>query len=171
MLKRGLTDLTTTTDRERGLDEAQEGGLYRKRGLMGQSSLDKSKLAGATAEQLKGIIDDDDLSSEDMMAVKEALVAKREGKDAASLASVTTPTAAAVGNMTGISGDAAALETESIGAKTGAMIAAANKMGPGAAAGAQGGKEDKGKIIGMFSTPGVRNNDHVVHRMMDQRFS
>ena len=80
---------------EKAYDSAKDSGLYDK-DLMGNSEIDKDKLGGASVAELQAIVADDDLSSEDMQAVKDTLAQKQM----VAMSPVTPPTGGAVDNMT-----------------------------------------------------------------------
>jgi len=80
---------------EAAYDSAKDSGLYDK-DLLGNSEIDKSKLNDASVAELNAIVADDDLSAEDMQAVKDTLAQKQM----VAMSPVTPPTAQAVDNMT-----------------------------------------------------------------------
>lgn len=59
-------------DQRNALEEAKESGLYTERGIR-KSLIDESQLAGASDVQLQAILNDDDLSSENMEKVQAEL--------------------------------------------------------------------------------------------------
>ena len=67
-------------DQRNALEEAKESGLYTERGIR-KSLIDESQLTGASDAQLQAIIDDNDLSGENMEKVQ-AELASRTSTDA-----------------------------------------------------------------------------------------
>ena len=91
---------TLESNTEAGFKSAKASGLYTERGLR-KSKIDRSKLGDATIDELQAIIQDDDLSADDMKAVQDALNQKKTAK--AQVASLDPiPTGDAVENMTSI---------------------------------------------------------------------
>ena len=177
MIKNAITDATTTTDLEAGMDQAKESGLYDEN-FFGESTIDKEKLKDASISQLKAIIKDDDLTNEDMQLVKDTLEEKRNAKaemvqklesgtldqtslNEAGIESEGNKTALAVENMGRLSGEA----TDMANAQPQPVIVNNNSTSAPAS-----GKSDD-KLIGVMGSPGIRNNDSTIHRAMDRRFT
>ena len=176
MIKNAITDATTTTDLEAGMDQAKESGLYDEK-LFGESTIDKEKLKDASISQLKAIIKDDDLTSEDMQLVKDTLEEKRNAKAemVQKLESGTLDQASL--NEAGINaeGNKTALAVENMGRLSGEATDMANAqpqpvvVNNSTSAPASGKSDDK--LIGVMGSPGIRNNDSTIHRAMDRRFT
>ena len=177
MIKNAITDATTTTDLEAGMDQAKESGLYDEK-LFGESTIDKEKLKDASISQLKAIIKDDDLTGEDMQLVKDTLEEKRNAKaemvqklesgtldqasmNEAGINAEGNKTALAVENMGRLSGEAADMAS----AQPQPVVVNNNSTSAPAS-----GKSDD-KLIGVVGSPGIRNNDSTIHRAMDRRFT
>tara|TARA_B100001173_G_scaffold310289_1_gene324472 strand:- start:1975 stop:5301 length:3327 start_codon:yes stop_codon:yes gene_type:complete len=177
MIKNAITDATTTTDLEAGMDQAKESGLYDEK-LFGESTIDKEKLKDASISQLKAIIKDDDLTGEDMQLVKDTLEEKRNAKaemvqklesgtldqasmNEAGINAEGNKTALAVENMGRLSGEAADMAS----AQPQPVVVNNNSTSAPAS-----GKSDD-KLIGVMGSPGIRNNDSTIHRAMDRRFT
>ena len=177
MIKNAITDATTTTDLEAGMDQAKESGLYDEK-LFGESTIDKEKLQAASISQLKAIIKDDDLTGEDMQLVKDTLEEKRNAKaemvqklesgtldqasmNEAGINAEGNKTALAVENMGRLSGEAADMAS----AQPQPVVVNNNSTSAPAS-----GKSDD-KLIGVMGSPGIRNNDSTIHRAMDRRFT
>jgi len=177
MIKNAITDATTTTDLEAGMDQAKESGLYDEK-LFGESTIDKEKLKDASISQLKAIIKDDDLTNEDMQLVKDTLEEKRNAKaemvqklesgtldetslNEAGINAEGNKTALAVENMGRLSGEA----TDMANAQPQPVVVNNNSTSAPAS-----GKSDD-KLIGVMGSPGIRNNDSTIHRAMDRRFT
>lgn len=91
---------TLEANTEAGFKSAKESGLYKERGMR-KSKIDRSKLGDASIDELQAIVQDDDLSADDMKAVQDALNQKKTGK--AQVAGLDpVPTGDAVENMTSI---------------------------------------------------------------------
>lgn len=69
-------------DQRNALEEAKESGLYTERGIR-KSLIDESQLAGASDAQLQAIIDDNDLSGENMEKVQAELASRTSAEPAA----------------------------------------------------------------------------------------
>ncbi len=177
MIKNAITDATTTTDLEAGMDQAKESGLYDEN-FFGESTIDKEKLKDASISQLKAIIKDDDLTGEDMQLVKDTLEEKRNAKaemvqklesgtldetslNEAGINAEGNQTALAVENMGRLSGEA----TDMANAQPQPVVVNNNSTSAPAS-----GKSDD-KLIGVMGSPGIRNNDSTIHRAMDRRFT
>ena len=170
-----VKDAMTTTNLEAGMDQAKESGLYDEK-LFGASTLDASKLDEASIDQLKAIIDDDDLSAKDMKLVQDKLEEKRTAKaetmakleagtleqtslNEAGINAEGNQTAAAVENMNRVSGEAQdAVDSQ--------PVVVANNSTTAAPAP----KSDDARI-GVVGSPGIRNNDSTIHRYNDRRFT
>ena len=91
---------TLEASTEAGFKSAKESGLYKERGMR-KSKIDRSKLGDASIDELQAIVQDDDLSADDMKAVQDALNQKKTAK--AQVAGLDPiPTGDAVENMTSI---------------------------------------------------------------------
>jgi len=69
-------------DQRNALEEAKESGLYTERGIR-KSLIDESQLTGASDAQLQAIIDDNDLSGENMEKVQAELASRTSAEPAA----------------------------------------------------------------------------------------
>lgn len=134
---------------EAAYDSAKDSGLYDK-DLIGNSEIDKSKLNDASVAELNAIVADDDLSAEDMQAVKDTLAQKQM----VAMSPVTPPTAQAVDNMTTEYADAS-------GGTDGAPVVVNNQQnGPTP-------KMDDRPLIAV-SAPNVRNANSTLVRRNDR---
>ena len=134
---------------EKAFDSAKDSGLYDKDWL-GNSEIDKSKLGDASIRELQAIVQDDDLSDEDMQAVKDQLAQKQM----MAMSPNTPPTAQAVDNMNNMVADAEA------GAP--APVVVSNNPPPPA----PGGVDDRPLIA--VSSPNVRNASSTLVRRNDR---
>jgi hypothetical protein len=134
---------------EKAFDSAKDSGLYDKDWL-GNSEIDKSKLGDASIRELQAIVQDDDLSEEDMQAVKDQLAQKQM----VAMTTNTPPTAQAVDNMNNLVADAEA------GAP--APVVVSNNPPPPAS----GGVDDRPLIA--VSSPNVRNASSTLVRRNDR---
>jgi hypothetical protein len=100
------------TQSEVGMARAEASGLYDS-DWMGNSELDASKLEGASIQSLQAIVQDDDLSEEDMGLVK-AELEKKKSESASVIESATTPTAQAIENRTDEAGGGPTTDTAPI---------------------------------------------------------
>ena len=169
MIKNAYDDATTTTDLEAGMDAAKDGGLYDEN-FWGDSTIDREKIEGASINQLKAIIDDDDLNSEDMQFVKDTLESKRAGKiedvaksdeglenQIAGIEPSVSPTGAAIENMSRLGNEASEMASSAP-----IVVNNSNSSSPAPAGG------DKFAVA--IGSPGIRNNDSTIHRLNDRRF-
>ena len=134
---------------DKAYDSAKDSGLYDK-DLIGNSEIDKSKLGDASIRELQAIVQDDDLSDEDMQAVKDQLAQKQM----MAMSPNTPPTAQAVDNMNNMVADAEA--------GTPAPVVVSNNTPPPPS----GGKDDRPLIA--VSSPNVRNASSTLVRRNDR---
>ena len=73
-------------DQRNALEEAKESGLYTERGIR-KSLIDDSQLAGASDVQLQAILNDDDLSSDNMEKVQAELASRTSAEPTVETAS------------------------------------------------------------------------------------
>lgn len=150
-----------------GMDSAKASGLYDE-DFFGNSEIDKSKLGDASIDELQAIVQDNDLSDEDMKAVKDTLAQKKiqkqeqisgieaEKTDLAAITAETSPTGAAIENMTRLGNEADTMDA--------AAPVVVNNTTPPAPAPAS-----DNKMAVAIGSPGVRNNFSTIERYYDRR--
>ena len=150
-----------------GMDSAKASGLYDE-DFFGNSEIDKSKLGDASIDELQAIVQDDDLSDEDMKLVKDTLAQKKiqkqeqisgieaEKTDLAAITSETSPTGTAIENMTRLGNEADTMDA--------AAPVVVNNTTPPAPAPAS-----DNKMAVAIGSPGVRNNFSTIERYYDRR--
>ena len=150
-----------------GMDSAKASGLYDE-DFFGNSEIDKSKLGDASIDELQAIVQDDDLSDEDMKLVKDTLAQKKiqkqeqisgieaEKTELAAITSETSPTGAAIENMTRLGNEADTMDAT-------APVVVNNTTPPVPA------PASDNKMAVAIGSPGVRNNFSTIERYYDRR--
>lgn len=133
---------------EAAYDSAKDSGLYDK-DLIGNSEINKDKLKDASVAELNAIVADDDLSADDMQAVKDTLAQKQM----VAMSPVTPPTGQAVENMT-------SQYAEASGADGGPIVVNNQQSSPPP-------KADDRPLIAV-SAPNVRNANSTLVRRNDR---